>query len=88
MGGILNAAAIHFASRRQNWARIVLLVLTLIGVFGVLGYIIWPTFLEGDPGWLALLSAVTSAMEVTALYWLFFGSGARWYASATVEGTR
>jgi hypothetical protein len=77
-----NAYFIYRASRRKNWARVALLALFLL--FQVLIAVtraMWPTEL-GDEDFLS--AATTSAyfvMDAVALYWLFSGAGARWYAA-------
>lgn len=75
----LGALFIHFASRRRNWARIVLLI---VAVVTDIAYIMVPSDSTPDPTWSVLLMVVSSVLEIIALYWLFFGEGRRWYAEA------
>ncbi|HET7732111.1 MAG TPA: hypothetical protein VFK48_18960 [Usitatibacter sp.] len=73
---ILNAALIHYISRRRNWARVVLLVLTIAGI----AVMVWP-FDDVALTWDSLVSDVAfTALDVIALYWLFTGPGAVWFA--------
>jgi hypothetical protein len=77
-----NAYFIYCASRRKNWARIVLLALFLL--FQVLisvTRVMWPTELGDEDFWSAATTSAYFVMDAVALYWLFSGAGARWYAA-------
>ena len=77
-----NVYIIYCASRRRNWARIVLLVMALFLWGLVLGsHVMWPTEWGEEDWWSNATSAACAIMEVIAFYWLFTGAGARWYAS-------
>jgi hypothetical protein len=74
----LNAALIHFTSRRRNWARIALLLLTLASVAVVL----FPWSDDYFAGWTVANVASTAAytvMDLVALYWLFTGEAKEWF---------
>jgi hypothetical protein len=73
----LYATLITFAAKGKNWARITLLVLALITV---LGYFLLPAEIP-SPWWTELTTWLGFVLEGVALYWLFSGAGARWYAS-------
>jgi len=74
----INALLIYFASRRRNWARIALLLFTILGLST---YLFFPTDLAAYPWWSGMLTAITTLFEIVALTLLFFGSGAKWYSS-------
>jgi ABC-type Fe3+-siderophore transport system permease subunit len=72
---VLMGIPIYFVWRRRNWARIVLLLLTIAGVA--------TTFWLPPEGasfreW-SMEIALTGA-DLLALYWLFTGSGAAWFS--------
>lgn len=66
---------IHFAARRRNWARVILLVQ---GVLTVLVVLTLP-FTYAEPLWDEVVALLFTVAEVVALYWLFTGAGAEWY---------
>jgi hypothetical protein len=73
---------IFFAARRQNWARIALLVSTLGG--WCLWYL-WLSWFRAGAGyawWQWLGYGSLMAMELGAVVLLFFGKGTLWYRSA------
>ncbi len=73
---ILNVVLIYYISRRRNWARVVLLLLTIGGIIVML----WP-FDDVTVTWDSVVSdAAFTALDVIALYWLFTGPGAAWFA--------
>lgn len=79
VGTILFAAGlIYFISRRHNWARIVFLVLTVIGI-GM--YLVLPPELSIEAAWSIAVIVGTTVMDVVAIYWLFSGSGAEWFTA-------
>ena len=74
---ILNALLIVFVSRGQNWARIVLLIMTI----GGLATFLWPETYETPLSWDWWVSNIAFAvLDVLALYWLFTGTGAEWFS--------
>jgi hypothetical protein len=73
----LYATLITFAARRKNWARITLLVFAVISIAG---YFLLPSETPA-PWWTEANILLSSILEIVALYWLFTGAGARWYAS-------
>ena len=77
----LYATLIIFAAMRKNWARITLLV---IAVINTAGYLLLPSETP-TPWWTEANIWLSSILEVVAMYWLFFGAGARWYASKVAE---
>ena len=67
------AIPIVFVARRHNWARILLLLLTIGG---------WATVYlwSYDDSWWSQASDVAFVtLDIVALYWLFTGSGAAWF---------
>ena len=74
---LLNAGVIYFVSRRHNWARILLLIFT---VSIIASYLAFPESLDTEGWWSIATIGVTTLMDVVALFWLFFGPGAGWYA--------
>jgi hypothetical protein len=77
-----NAYVIYRASRRKNWARIVLLALFLLfQVLNSVARVIWPTELGDEDFWSTATTSAYFVMDAVALYWLFSGAGARWYAA-------
>lgn len=77
----LYATLITFAARRKNWARITLLV---IAVINTAGYSLLPSETPA-PWWTEANFWLNSIMEAVAMFWLFSGAGARWYANKAVE---
>jgi peptidoglycan/LPS O-acetylase OafA/YrhL len=55
---------IYSASRRRNWARIVLLVVTLVTIAA---YVAWPVNWTDQPWWSATVATVCALAEVVAL---------------------
>lgn len=76
---LVTIALIYFISRRHNWARILFLVLTVIGLAM---YVVYPPELSIEPVWSIVVIVGITAMDVVAIYWLFSGSGAKWYSSS------
>ena len=78
---VANAYVIYCASRRRNWARVVLLVLALLFVASVLlSLVMWPAEWDAEDLWSSATSGAYAIMEIIAMYWLFTGAGAKWYA--------
>ena len=75
------ALLIFFVSRRKNWARVLLLLLTL---FGVASYLAFPTELGSEPGWSVAVTVLVTALDFAALYWLFSKPGSEWFACREV----
>lgn len=69
------AAPIVFVARRHNWARIMLLGLTVLGV-GVTIYM-WEYF---ESSWQRTQDVAYLAIDIAALYWLFTGAGGAWFS--------
>jgi hypothetical protein len=79
---IANAYFIYCASRRRNWARIVLLALLLLSqVLVSVTRVIWPAELGDEDFWSVATTSAYFVMDAIALYWLFTGAGAKWYAA-------
>jgi CDP-diglyceride synthetase len=76
-----NGYLIFSASRRKNWARIVLLIIT---AFVTALALIWPPEIETDPWWSILLMAVSTIADIVAMIWLFSGTGRSWFKKAAV----
>ncbi len=78
-----NGSLIHLASHRKNWARIVLLILTILSVVSlVLFLVVWPTDLENDPWWSTLLTSASFVADLVAMTWLFSGPANKWFRIA------
>lgn len=75
----LLGALIVFVSRRHNWARILLLVLTVMGTILVL--VPWPGI---DDNYWTISNATSEigflVLDGVALLWLFTGEGGAWFA--------
>ena len=75
----LQALLIVFISRRHNWARIVLLILILVGCAAAL----WPEWYPDSMSWDWWVSNVAfTGLEFLALYWLFTGPARAWFTKA------
>ncbi len=79
----LYAALIIFAAKRKNWARITLLVLTIVTTTAF----VWMPSEALDPWWTVALSWLISILEIVALFWMFTGAGARWYSGTSAESS-
>ncbi|HYW56200.1 MAG TPA: hypothetical protein VE934_04525 [Polaromonas sp.] len=75
------ATLITFAARRKNWARIALLI-SVISTSA--GYFLLPSETP-DPWWTEANFWLSSILELLAMYWLFSGAGARWYAVKALQ---
>ena len=74
------AVLIYFISRRQNWARILTLVLT---IGGIAAYFLFP--MDPPEPWTSLvMTEGVTVLDLVALYWLFSGAGAKWFTSSPV----
>lgn len=72
-----NAFLIYRTSRKGRWARVFLLLLTA----ATLALTIYPLDEPVDYSWWEWVEVVgVLALEVVAMYWLFTGEGARWFA--------
>lgn len=71
-----NAYLIFLVSRRKNWARIALLIITVLVAGAVLA---WPPEIGSDPWWSVLLIGVSTVADVVAMIWLFSGPGRAWF---------
>jgi hypothetical protein len=77
--------------RGRNWARIVLVILTLLGLFSLgVALMAWHrmgmnySYLENGPRWLFML-VLPSALYLAACYLVFF-PGRGWFAKRTEGG--
>jgi hypothetical protein len=77
-----SAYFIYSASRRRNWARIVLFLITLVTIAA---YVAWPVNWTEQPWWSAAVAAMCALAEVIALYWLFIGDGRQWFATRSAH---
>lgn len=77
----LYATLITFAAKRKNWARITLLVFAVISFAG---YFLLPSEIP-TPWWAEANIWLSTILEVVAMYCLFSGAGARWYAGKAAE---
>jgi hypothetical protein len=80
-GYLIYACLIVYASRRKNWARIALLVLTVATV--VLLFI--PSLqVPEDTLWSWASTIGILVLDALALYWLFVGVGGKWYSPRAI----
>jgi RsiW-degrading membrane proteinase PrsW (M82 family) len=73
--------ALVFAARRRNWARQLLLLFVVLTVAVV---VLLPPETP-EPWWVLASTALSTILEVVAMFWLFSGSGAQWYRLRRVE---
>ena len=78
-----NAYLIFLVSRRKNWARIGLLIITVLVAGAVLT---WPPEVGSDPWWSVLLIGVSTVADVVAMIWLFSGAAHAWFRELSHEG--
>ena len=76
---LLPAALIILIAHRKNWARIIFLLLMIAGL-GM--YFLDPTDLSTRPLWWVASGVLTTALDLTAMYWLFSGEGGTWFRSS------
>jgi len=77
----LYGLVIFRASRRQNWARYVLLVWTILGLAVYLA-----TFhSDAQPWWDSLLATAGFAIEIVAICMLFTNAASQWYRPKVVS---
>lgn len=74
-------AAIVFAARGRNWARVFLLLFVVLTVAGI---IMLPPETP-QPWWVLVATTLSVVLEVLAMFWLFSGAGAQWYRLRKVE---
>ena len=82
VGFAIPASLIFFVSRQRNWARIVLLLLTVGGLSLIVAF--WnedPT----EPIWSKASTIFTGVLDLIALYWLFSRPASQWFASRKVQ---
>jgi hypothetical protein len=78
----INGLLIYFASQRYNWARIVLLLLTVIGWSS---YFVLPTDISALQWWSWMLTGVMTILDIAAFIILFSGGAAKWYSSQSAR---
>lgn len=77
---VVNVVLVYLTSRRRNWARIVLLVLTVIGF----ALMVSP-FNELPQSWASWTTDILlAALDLVAMYWLFTGPGAAWFSKVNL----
>lgn len=69
------AIPIVFVARRHNWARFAILVLFLGGLWAAAWF--WSS---AESWWTPVADVGFLALDAVALYWLFTGAGAAWFA--------
>lgn len=76
---ILFGILIFLVWRRHNWARVLILVLTVVGA--IILFIPWPG-IEADPWTVPEIASQVGffLLDGVALFWLFTGAGAAWFA--------
>jgi hypothetical protein len=70
----------YLISRRHNWARITTLIFTIFSVGGYVFAISDREFLFSQPPYSIAIEILTALMTLVALFWLFTGRGAAWFA--------
>ncbi len=70
------AYVIYSVSRRQNWARLVIFVVTVVGAGATL---MWPPDIGADAWWSILLMIASTIADVVAMILLFSGAGHAWF---------
>jgi hypothetical protein len=82
IGYAISAALIYLASRQRNWARVILLLFTVVGVAAYLAP--W-----GDdpiePLWSKVSTIFLTVLDVIAMYWLFSKPASQWFKSRKVR---
>jgi len=73
---VVYGSIIYSVSRRENWARTIVLIVT---VAVVIGTFFTPPDVETDAWWSILLHVTGTAADVVAMSWLFSGAGAAWF---------
>ena len=68
---------ILFVSRGKNWARILMLLLTM---FGIACYLAFAPAPGSEPVWAVAANVLVTVLDVVALYWLFSKPGSEWFA--------
>jgi len=77
-----NAYLIYLVSRRTNWARVGLLIIT-VAILGAT--LLWPPEIGTDPWWSVLLMSVSTIADTVAMIWLFSGAGHAWFRGTPPE---
>jgi hypothetical protein len=73
----LNASLIHRTSKRGRWARLILLGLAIVTIAAT----VYPYDEPPNYTWWEWVEVVgVSILEIVALFWLFTGEGANWFA--------
>lgn len=76
VGYAIPALLISMASRRRNWARILLLAFTALWIGLYVAY--WDEE-TAEPPWSGAATLLMAALDLIALYWLFTGEGGEWF---------
>ncbi|QJR13411.1 hypothetical protein [Usitatibacter palustris] len=71
------AVLIVFIARGHNWARILMLVLTLGSVALTIS---WYEDVFTEPWWSGATTVILTALDVVALYWLYTNPGRRYFS--------
>ena len=79
----VNGYLIYSVSRGENWARKLLLLIT-VAIAGAT--LVWPPELGIDPWWSVLLIAASVIADVVAMIWLFSGASDAWFRTAKGQG--
>ena len=81
IGVILYAFFVYKASKGRNWARIVLLILSIPSFFYAAMFLpLWFEQPTGVEGWFFKLHFFAAALQVGGIVWLFTPKVSRWYA--------
>jgi hypothetical protein len=81
IGVILYAFFVYKASKGRNWARIVLLILSIPSFFYAAMLLpLWFNQPTGVEGWFFKLHFFAAALQVGGIVWLFTPQVSRWYA--------
>jgi hypothetical protein len=82
IGYVLPALLIFLIWRRKNWARITLLLFTVL--WTVLYLAFWNEE-PVDPLWVHVATIASAALDIVALYWLFSRPASEWFRPRGVQ---
>ena len=84
VGFAIPASLIFLVSRQRNWARVILLLLTVGGLSFVAAF--WNED-PAEPMWSKASTIFTSVLDLIALYWLFSRPASQWFASRNAKAS-
>jgi hypothetical protein len=78
---LLSGALNYFVSQRRNWARIAVLISTVVVVALMAAF---PEEMSGESLPSIVQTVLITAIDLVAVYWLFTGSGGKWFSTKVV----